>query len=153
MEDRSRIEQAEEFELKPTNATAGPSRRPPGTWHVAPSNSVLFDVNPTASSSPRHTHQMSSTMDSPRHTRQMSVTMDSPSTPKRSYREHFLEEEGIRVPDLSGMLGLDDKDRFAVAAAMNSTSRRRLYLLMEEPSSSREAFYVHVSVTAIILFR
>jgi hypothetical protein len=53
------------------------------------------------------------------------------------------------------MLGIDDtgEDHFAIAAGMRSAWKRRLYLLMEEPSSGREAFLVHISVTGAILFR
>jgi potassium voltage-gated channel Shal-related subfamily D protein 2 len=53
------------------------------------------------------------------------------------------------------MLGFnpEDEDHFAVAQGMRSDWRRRLYLLMEEPSSGREAFFVHIMVTGGIIFR
>jgi len=53
------------------------------------------------------------------------------------------------------MLGIDDssEDHFAIAAGMRSNWKKRLYLLMEEPNSSREAFIIHVCVTGAIIFR
>lgn len=59
------------------------------------------------------------------------------------------------MPNLGHMLGFnpDDEDHYAVAASMGSSWKKRLYLLMEEPSSGREAFYVHIGVTGGIIFR
>ena len=53
------------------------------------------------------------------------------------------------------MLGIDDtgEDHFAIAAGMRSRWKKRLYLLMEEPSSGREAFIIHALVTGAIMFR
>lgn len=57
------------------------------------------------------------------------------------------------MPDFGHMLGFDvGEDHYAVAANMRSAWKRKLYLLMEEPSSGREAFYVHIAVTGAILF-
>ena len=63
--------------------------------------------------------------------------------------------EEVSVPNLGHMLGFnpDDEDHYAVAAGMTSQWKKRLYLLMEEPSSGREAFYIHIGVTAGIIFR
>lgn len=44
-------------------------------------------------------------------------------------------------------------DHSAVAQGMKNRWKKRLYLLMEEPSSGREAFFVHILVTGAILFR
>ena len=81
-------------------------------------------------------------------------------TARRHHRSHFLQDEGaaseeVHVPDIGHMLGIDDTnaDHFAVASRMTSPWKRRLYLLMEEPASGREAFTVHVLVTGAILFR
>jgi hypothetical protein len=53
------------------------------------------------------------------------------------------------------MLGFnpDDEDHYAVAAGMGSQWKKKLYLLMEEPTSGREAFYIHIGVTGGIIFR
>jgi hypothetical protein len=53
------------------------------------------------------------------------------------------------------MLGFnpEEEDHYATARAIQLEWKRRLYLLMEEPRSGREAFYVHVCVTGAILFR
>jgi len=59
------------------------------------------------------------------------------------------------MPNIGHMLGFnpDDEDHYAVAAGMKNDWKKRLYLLMEEPSSGREAFYVHIGVTGGIIFR
>lgn len=81
-------------------------------------------------------------------------------TSRRLQRPHFLQEDGteaeeVHVPDFGHMLGIDDssEDHFAIAAGMRSNWKKRLYLLMEEPNSSREAFIIHVCVTGAIIFR
>jgi potassium voltage-gated channel Shal-related subfamily D protein 2 len=68
----------------------------------------------------------------------------------------LFDTEEVHVPDFGQILGLDPdggEDHFAVAQGMKTRWKRKLYLLMEEPSSSREAFFVHVGVTGAILFR
>ncbi len=85
----------------------------------------------------------------------------APESPQAKYnRTFFLEEdldhgprEEVNLPDFGHMLGFDaGEDHYAIAAAMRSTWKRKLYLLMEEPSSGREAFFVHVAVTGAIFF-
>jgi hypothetical protein len=53
------------------------------------------------------------------------------------------------------MLGLnaEGEDNYLKAQGMSSSWKRRLFLLMEEPGSSREAFALHVFSTSGILFR
>lgn len=59
------------------------------------------------------------------------------------------------MPDFVGMLGLnaEGEDNYLVAQSMSRDWKRRLFLLMEEPGSSREAFTIHVMSTGAILFR
>lgn len=69
--------------------------------------------------------------------------------------EHLHEDEEVDVPNFTHIFGLDDarEDHFAIAQGMKTRWKRKLYLLLEEPSSSREAFTIHILVTAMILFR
>lgn len=68
---------------------------------------------------------------------------------------HATRTDQVEVPDFGHMLGFnpDDDDHYAVAAGMRNRWKRKLYLLMEEPGSGREAFFIHVLVTGSILFR
>jgi hypothetical protein len=63
--------------------------------------------------------------------------------------------EEVQMPNIGHMLGFnpDDEDHYAVAAGMGSQWKKKLYLLMEEPTSGREAFYIHIGVTGGIIFR
>jgi hypothetical protein len=63
--------------------------------------------------------------------------------------------ETVEVPDFSGMLGLSTEpdDNYEISRNMKSDWKRKLFLLMEEPSSSSEAFLVHIAVTVAILAR
>jgi hypothetical protein len=63
--------------------------------------------------------------------------------------------ETVELPDFGGMLGLnaEGEDNYLVAQGMGRDWKRRLFLLMEEPGSSREAFTIHVMSTGGILFR
>jgi len=64
--------------------------------------------------------------------------------------------EEVELPDFGHMLGFNPEageDSYAVAQRMRSPWKRKLYLLLEEPGSGREAFFVHVLVTGAILFR
>lgn len=142
---------AEEYELRtpPPNdhqPLAGPSRPKHRTLTLHPSvstSALLFDAPTQGHPSPRRRRHGS-----------------GPQSPAVSRRPHFLQEDGgdaeeVHVPDFGHLLGIDDEteDRFAVAAGMRSTWKKRLYLLMEEPSSGREAFIIHILVTGAILFR
>lgn len=102
-------------------------------------------------------------------------THGSPATPLREHWANFLDEdqtpdprngvgtreeigrtqEEVHVPDFGHMLGFnpEEEDHFAVANSIRAEWRKRLYLLMEEPRSGREAFFVHIFVTGAILFR
>lgn len=71
---------------------------------------------------------------------------------------HFLkddQDETVQVPDFGIILGFnpDGEDHYEVAGRIRSPLKRRLYMLMEEPSSSNEAFAVHVMSTGTIIFR
>lgn len=150
---RSPQNPAEEFELQSPIATthqpiAGPSRPKHRTLTIHPSASTAAFLFPDGGNAPQQ---------SPR--RRRSSTLTGQGTPKRSNRAHFLQDErdteDIRVPDIGHMLGIDDttEDHFAIANGMRSMWKKRLYLLMEEPGSGREAFTVHVLVTGAIIFR
>lgn len=162
---------AEEFEL----SEAGPSRSPTlarttsgrskqrrssgrlnRTLTLPPNESgatLLFSAPPSAIYTHRKRYSHSSQPPSPG------------GTPRRANQwAQFLTEgedtpgegaEEVHVPDFGHMLGFnpEDEDHFAVAQGMRSDWRRRLYLLMEEPSSGREAFFVHIMVTGGIIFR
>lgn len=65
-------------------------------------------------------------------------------------------DEVVDIPDFGGMLGLSSEnpeDNYAVAREFRTGWKRRLFLLMEEPGSSREAFVVHVATTGTIVAR
>lgn len=153
----------EEYELS-TAGTVAPlprssmSSRPRKlTLHPNSSSSLLFAA-PGASSRPRNRRRASSTTN----------PASSPEVRTRGVhgvhtQQHFLNEdlnelgpssEEVQVPDFGHILGFSDgDDQHTIAAAMSSRWKRKLYLLMEEPSSSREAFFIHVGVTGAILFR
>ena len=131
------MERAEAYEgTSPTfhtAAAAGPSRlpyhagNPPGASKSTPS--LLFDAPSTS-------------------------PLQSPHIPLKTRRAQITEEEGVEVPNLSSILGIhDDDDHYAIAQTMSNPLKMRVYMLLEEPSSGREAFYIHVTVTGLILFR
>ncbi|ORY25736.1 hypothetical protein BCR39DRAFT_471139 [Naematelia encephala] len=153
--------QAEEYELPEigvdSSSSPGPSkpRRLSGrtlTLHPNKSSSILFAV-----SSPSDLPSGSF-----RHRRNDSNISVDQNTPRR-LRSEFLSEdrdrgdatEEVHLPDFGQMLGFNpdvDVDHFGIAQAMRSRWKRKLYLLMEEPNSGREAFFVHAIVTGAILF-
>jgi len=164
----SRSLPAEQYEL-PTidnEPEAGPSRplrttKPPPvsvrrlTIHAGPSSSVLFSAHPSQSP-----HQRRWSHHGHGHHRSTSY----PESPRNNFLDEDLDyfggaqarrSEEVQMPNLGHMLGFnpDDEDHYAVAASMGSSWKKRLYLLMEEPSSGREAFYVHIGVTSGIIFR
>lgn len=90
---------------------------------------------------------------------------DGPASPTARFgqsRNHFLTDEldhlgpdteQVKVPDFGHMLGMDTgEDHYAIAEGMKSRSKRKLYLLLEEASSGREAFYIHIIITGAIIF-
>ncbi|EIW69492.1 hypothetical protein TREMEDRAFT_30526 [Tremella mesenterica DSM 1558] len=155
--------QAEEFELPPISDSfdrPGPSRprrtsrAKVYTFHPNHSTSILFaePEQPVPSPRMRHGHSRSSSYpESP-------IAM----TPRKNIDTFLREEhdffhgpEEVTVPDFGHMLGfLPDagEDPFVVAQSIRSRWKRKLFLLMEEPSSGREAFFVHVMVTGSIIF-
>ena len=164
----SRALPAEEYELAQVNdeAEAGPSkpRRKATpvrrlTIHAGPSSSVLFSANPQSPHQRRHSgHGHHRTSSYP----------DNNGGRLSGAQNNFLDEdldyfggaqsrrsEEVQMPNIGHMLGFnpDDEDHYAVAAGMKNDWKKRLYLLMEEPSSGREAFYVHIGVTGGIIFR
>ncbi len=83
-----------------------------------------------------------------------------PKSPGRSHSFLIHDDplggtETVEVPDFGGLLGLSGEpdDNNEISRSMKSAWKRRLFLLMEEPSSSSEAFCVHVAVTVAILAR
>lgn len=66
-------------------------------------------------------------------------------------------DEVVDIPDFGGMLGLTtgegQEDNYVRAQGFRSPWKRRLFLLMEEPGSSGEAFVVHVVCTGSIVAR
>lgn len=172
---------AEEYELEsprpgPTdlgNAEAGPSSPPrhttatpkPRTRRLtlhanASAHNILFDApNGHLPRARKSKHQRSGS--------NMSLGADGAaghgggSGGGRSRPQNFLRDDGadhdgeeLDVPNFTHIFGLDDarEDHFAIAQGMRTRWKRKLYLLLEEPSSSREAFTVHVLVTGAILF-
>ncbi len=155
---------AEEYELSSdhdASHSAGPSRpqkTPRPAIHLNQSSSPLvlpesISVLPTSRRSSR--------------TRPTSYLSPEVETPHRMPRAQFLNEEldpfligggneDVHVPDFGHMPGFNPDaghDHSAVAQGMKNRWKKRLYLLMEEPSSGREAFFVHILVTGAILFR
>ena len=141
---------------------AGPSKQPRRssrsktyTFHSNQSSALLFAApghNLPSPQNARHRHARSSSYP------------DSPTTPRvQRLTDTFLADDDlfgtshdhVTVPDFGHMLGfMPDavEDPFVIAQGMRSRWKRRLFLLMEEPSSGREAFFVHVMVTGAILF-
>ncbi|KAK8869982.1 hypothetical protein IAR55_000552 [Kwoniella newhampshirensis] len=164
----------EEYELPQLavdSSEAGPSRRRSSnntskaartiTLHSGQSTAnILFSAPGASLPTPRkqrHGHSRTHSLpDSP----------EAPNTPRRLHRATFLSEdpdhtlyargtEEVDLPDFGHILGFNDDagdDHFAIAQGMKTRWKRKLYLLLEEPSSGREAFFVHILVTGIILF-
>jgi hypothetical protein len=64
------------------------------------------------------------------------------------------DSEEVNLPDFAHILGFNEgDDPYSIAAGMRSNWKRKLYLLMEDPGSGREAFFIHLAVTGAILFR
>ncbi len=156
------VDVAEEFEMTqppPRASTAAGHRR--NSSHskrkvtIIPSggsSSVLFGASPT-------TPQMGRRASDPAAQEPISAL---PSTPGRLHSHSFLlhddahgPAETVEVPDFSGMLGLSGEpaDSLEISRGIKSEWKRWLFLLLEEPSSSSEAFLVHVASTCAILAR
>lgn len=143
----------EEYELTSTSAPLErkTSRTRKLTLHPNHSATLLFAAPGQGGTSRRRGARRASSNAAP----------ESPREAKYN-RTFFLEEdldhlgpqrEEVSLPDFGHMLGFDaGEDHYAIAAAMRSSWKRKLYLLMEEPSSGREAFFVHVAVTGAIFF-
>lgn len=158
---------AQDFERSPPpshNHEAGPSKRPSVSnnrlshHHSNRSSShLLFSAKPPP--------PLISRQSSRSHRAFIPLSPEAETLP-RPHQSLFLNEdqdpffsgadtEGVHVPDFGHMLGFDPgsgDDHFAVAQGMKTRWKRKLYLLMEEPSSGREAFFVHILVTGGILF-
>lgn len=61
----------------------------------------------------------------------------------------------VEMPDFGGLLGLnaEGEDNYLIVRGMKQDWKRKLFLLMEEPGSGKDAFAVHVLSTTAILFR
>ncbi|WVR05008.1 hypothetical protein IAU60_002020 [Kwoniella sp. DSM 27419] len=155
----------EEYELPSLSVDneAGPSRpRASSTTHkgrtltLRPNQSTanLLFAAPTGMPTPRKRHSRTQSYpESPEETT---------TTPRRVHKAAFLSEdehraddaEEVDLPDFGHILGFNDdaEDHFAIAAGMKNRWKRKLYLLLEEPNSGREAFFVHILVTGLIIF-
>lgn len=132
----------------------------PRTITINPSQStshLLFAAPSTSPNVSRFKHVRTSSIPQPQSPEDSS---------RRVNRAQFLNEdldhagqtgtEEVELPDFGQMLGFNPEageDHYAVAQRMGSRWKRKLYLLMEEPNSGREAFFVHVIVTGAIIFR
>lgn len=145
---------AEEYELGSAPLHRTTSRARKITLHPNQSSSVLFAA-PGSSARTRTSRR--------RATSNTSQVTGSPETRTSKLNPSFFlnedldnlgpDREEVQLPDIGQMLGIHEgEDNYAIAASMKSRLKRQLFLLMEEPSSSREAFYVHVAVTSAILF-
>ncbi|ADV20557.1 hypothetical protein I305_06196 [Cryptococcus gattii E566] len=157
---------AEQYELPelPPSPEAGPSRRPrPQRRRASTSTkSRTVTLHPTTSTANLLFSAPSGAFPSTRqrHGRTRSQSNIDQSEVPRVHRATFLSEdpyddsEEVDLPDFGHMLGINDEgeDHFAVASGMLTRWKRKLYLLMEEPASSREAFFVHIIVTGAIIF-
>ncbi|WWC61355.1 uncharacterized protein I303_103936 [Kwoniella dejecticola CBS 10117] len=152
---------AEEYELP--DIEAGPSKR--RSSNSAPKARTLT-LHPTTSTANLLFSAPNAALPTPkrRHARTQSYP-DSPEgamTPRRLHRDAFLSEEDqrlndaeeVNLPDFGHMLGFNDEgeDHFAIAQGMRTRWKRKLYLLLEEPNSGREAFFIHIAVTGTIIF-
>lgn len=158
---------AEQYELPelPPSPEAGPSRRPrPQRRRASTSTkSRTVTLHPTTSTANLLFSAPSGAFPSTRqrHGRTRSQSNIDQSEVPRVHRATFLSEdpyddsEEVDLPDFGHMLGINDEgeDHFAAASGMRTRWKRKLYLLMEEPASSREAFFVHIIVTGAIIFR
>ncbi|OCF35291.1 hypothetical protein I316_02837 [Kwoniella heveanensis BCC8398] len=156
----------EEYELPSlsTENEAGPSR--PRASSTANKSGRTLTLLPSQSTANLLFSAPSATLPTPRkrHSRTHSYpdSPEDPTTPRRLHRAAFLSEdeqrhddaEEVYLPDFGHMLGFNDEgeDHFAVAAGMKTRWKRKLYLLLEEPNSGREAFFVHILVTGLIIF-
>lgn len=64
------------------------------------------------------------------------------------------KDQVVDIPDFGEILGLTSEnpaDNYTLARSFRASWKRRLFLLMEEPGSSREAFVVHVASTGTIV--
>ncbi|WWC85281.1 uncharacterized protein L201_000143 [Kwoniella dendrophila CBS 6074] len=155
---------AEEYELPSlSDVEAGPSkRRPPNT---APKARTLT-LHPTTSTANLLFSAPSAGLPTPRkrdsRTHSYPDSPDDIMTPRRLHRDAFLSEEDqrmndseeVNLPDFGHILGFNDEgeDHFAIAQGMKTRWKRKLYLLLEEPNSGREAFFIHIGVTGTIIF-
>ena len=154
---------AQEFELSSAPYDAGR----PGPSRVQSSSKARNPIH-HASNSASHVLFSAPSTSLPAFDKEQ-IPASSPEifTPRRLSRAQFLNEdldhlfigthnEEAHVPNFGQMLGSNPdagEDHFAVAQGMKTRWKRKLYLLMEEPSSGREAFFVHILVTGAILFR
>ncbi|WVO16959.1 hypothetical protein L204_104645 [Cryptococcus depauperatus] len=156
------------------NAEAGPSsasiETEGGGNRRASTKTRTITLHPASSASNLIFPATSSVNTRYRHVRTQSgasqpATAEELNTPRRSHRAAFLREdsmldagtrrtEQVDLPDFGHMFGINDdvEDHFAIATRIRTRWKRKLYLLMEEPASGREAFLVHVIVTGAILF-
>ncbi|KAL7411694.1 hypothetical protein BDY24DRAFT_416920 [Mrakia frigida] len=145
---------AEEYELNsppppPHSAPLPPSRRPSqNRTHSHNARSRGFSIHSLSS----HPNSLlfNDFGSSPVHRR------SHLPNPKVNFTEEDDEGEDARMRrrsnNILSSLGAEDDSTWEIARSMKSSWRRKVFLLMEEPKSSEEAFMVHWSVTFLILF-
>ncbi|TXT13739.1 hypothetical protein VHUM_01106 [Vanrija humicola] len=145
---------AEEYELTAAGTVPPPPAPAPGS---AKSRKLTLHPNASTSSSPVTQRPR------PRRRASSNSTRLHSGGDHQFTRSHFLNEdldhlgpasEEVHVPNFGSLLGFNEtgEDHYAVASTIRSRWKRKLYLLLEEPASGREAFYVHVLVTGAIIF-
>lgn len=149
---------AEEYELSPAVSTSalpsGPrasmSRQRKLTLNPSSSSALLFAAPGSGPRRPRNGRKVSNT----------SFVDDGQDHSRHSFLNDDLDALGggqteeVNLPDFAHILGFNEgDDQYTIAANMRSSWKRKLYLLLEEPSSGREAFFIHFVVTGAILFR
>ncbi|KAL7422184.1 hypothetical protein Q5752_002830 [Cryptotrichosporon argae] len=159
----TRTTHAEEYELgiageaSGSSATPGaattPRRAAVRTMTLHPNQSTLLFSAPGGTlPSPRRARRHRS--DSGQHSPTTATTRLPAAQFLREDLEHLgPDTEEVHVPDFGHLLGFSEgEDHYAIAQGMKTRWKRKLYLLMEEPSSGREAFFIHMVVTGAIVF-
>lgn len=157
----------EEYELASPPAAGGSSRElPPFQSSVDLSDAAGAGRSPTQQQQgTRRTRGLSIHRLARQPTSLLFEHFHSPDAVRRALPSNFLHEDDeptssgggglhdARRPDnaiLHG-LGMDD-DPYDVARDMQSAWKRKVFLTMEEPTSSEEALMIHWGVTALIVF-
>lgn len=144
---------AEEYELSPNTSLAGLSTSP----RQSTSRQRKLTINPNQSSAALFGVGVPPTRPRGRR-RTISNPVLNQVTEEEPGHAFLADDRGqteeVELPDFGHILGFNEgDDQYTIAASMRSPWKRKLYLLMEEPSSGREAVFIHLLVTGAILFR